>query len=64
MQFDIAGFLPAVFADVLGEVALRVHEANCDERQAEVGGFLKVITGEDAQAAGIDRQGFVQAVFH
>ena len=39
----VAFFLPAVVAHALAEVALRIHEADADERQAEVGGFLAVI---------------------
>ena len=42
------------------EVALRIHEADADERHAEVAGFLAVIAGEHAEAAGVDRQRLVQ----
>ena len=38
------------------EVALRIHEADADERHAEVAGFLTVVAGEHAEAARIDRQ--------
>ena len=53
-------FLPAVGRHTLAEVALRIHEADADDRHAEVAGFLAVITGEDAEAARVDRQRLVQ----
>ena len=43
------------------EVALRIHEADADERHAEIAGLLAVIAGEDAEAAGVDRQRLVRA---
>ncbi len=60
----VDGFLPAVFADVLGKVTLQVEEADAHQRQAEVGGFLEVIARQHAQAARINGQGLVQAVLH
>ena len=42
------------------EVALRIHEPDADERQPEVAGFLAMIAGQHAEAAGIDRQRLVQ----
>ena len=56
----VALFLPAVGRDVLVEVALRVHEADADERHAEVAGFLAVIAGQHAEAARVDRQRLMQ----
>ena len=56
----VAFFLPAVVGHALAEVALRIHEADADERQAEVRGFLAVIAGEHAEAARVDRQRLVQ----
>ncbi len=52
--------LPAVVRHALVEVALRIHEAHADERQAEVAGFLAVIAGQHAQTAGVDGQRLVQ----
>src|SRR5206468_11079970 len=46
--------------DALAEVPLRVHEADADERQAEVARFLAVIAGEHAEAARVDRQRLVK----
>ena len=56
----VALLLPAVIGHALAEVALRVHESDADERQAEVRGFFAVIAGEHAQATRIDRQRLVQ----
>ena len=52
--------LPAVVVHALVEVALRVHEADADQRHAEVAGLLAVIAGQHAEAAGVDRQRLVQ----
>ena len=43
------------------EVALAVEEADADEGQPEVAGRLAVVAGQDAEAAGIDGQAFVEA---
>ena len=48
--------LPAVGGQALGEVAGPVEQPDADQRDAEVGGRLEVVTGEDAQAAGVLRQ--------
>ena len=42
------------------EVALRVHEADADERHAEVAGLLAVVAGEHAETARVDRQRLMQ----
>ena len=52
--------LPAVVRYTLVEIALRIHEADADERQAEIARFLAVITREHAETAGIDRQRLMQ----
>ena len=52
--------LPAVGVDLLPEIALRIEEAHADEGQPQIAGLLAVISGQDAQAAGIDGQRFVQ----
>ncbi len=59
-SFSYRFFLPALGRDVLVEVALRVHEADADERHAEVARLLAVVAGEHAQPAGVDRQRLVQ----
>lgn len=53
--------LPAGGIEALPEVALAVKEPDADEGNIEVGRALDVVSGEDAEAAGIDRNGFMQA---
>src|SRR5262249_31315469 len=48
-----------VLLEPLAQVAFAVEEADGDEREAEVGGALQVIAGEDAEAARVDRQRLV-----
>ena len=48
--------LPPFRRHHLVEVALRVHEADADERNAEVARFLAVIAREHAEAACVDRE--------
>ncbi len=45
--------LPTVRRDRLGKVARTVEQADADDRDAEVGGALQVVAGEDSEAAGI-----------
>ena len=52
--------LPAVAVEALREIALVVVQTDADERNPEVGRALDVIAGEDAEAAGVDRQRLVQ----
>ena len=56
-----AFFLISVGVEPLAEVALGVEQPNGHERETEVGGGLQVVAGEDAEAAGILRQGFGEA---
>ena len=53
--------LPVALVEPLPEVAAAVEEADADERDAELGGRLQVVAGEDAEAAGVDRQALVEA---
>ena len=53
--------LPVVGVDRLLEIAFAVEQADADEAEAEVAGGFGVVAGEDAQAAGGDRQRFVEA---
>ena len=48
--------LPPGRVEALREVAAAVEQADADERDAELGGGLQVVAGEDAEAAGVDRQ--------
>ena len=60
VQLLVDLLLPAVGREALVKIALRIHEADADERHAKVAGFLAVIAGEHAEAAGVDRQRLVQ----
>ena len=60
IQLLVDLLLPAVGRQALMEVALRIHEADADERHAEVARFLAVIARQHAEAAGIDRQRLMQ----
>ncbi len=53
--------LPPLVVQVLPEVALAIEQADADERNAEVGGALDVVSSQHAQAAGVNGQGLVQA---
>ena len=54
--------LPAVGEEVLVQVPVRVHEPDRDERDVEVGALLEVVAREKSEAAGVERQGVVEAV--
>ena len=56
--------LVAVGVDRLLEVAGAIEQPDADQRQAEVAGALQMVAGEDAEAAGVDRQRLVHAVLH
>ena len=56
--------LPAVEVEALLEVAFLVEQPDRHERQAEVACGLEVVAGEDAEAARIDGDAFVDAVLH
>jgi hypothetical protein len=57
----IAFELPAIFGELLGEVALPIRQADADQRNAEIRSGLQVVAGQHAQAAGVDRHALVQA---
>ena len=59
------GFLlPAVVVEKLPEISLAVHQADAHQGQAQVGGGLQVVPGQDPEASGKQGQAFVQAEFH
>jgi hypothetical protein len=64
VQPGIVLVLPPVRGQRLPEVAGAVVQANADQRQPEIGGRFEVVAGEDAQAAGIDRQHLGHAELH
>ncbi len=49
--------LPAVPGQGLAEVSVPVEQADADQRGAEVAGGLEVVAGQDAEPAGVLRQG-------
>jgi len=63
VQFDVAGFLPSILADLLREVAVGIEETDCHQGQTEIAGFLEMIAREHAQTASVNHQGLVQTVF-
>ena len=56
VEDGVALLLPAVAVERLLEVAVAVEQAHPHQRDAEVGGRLEVVAGEDAEAAGVLRQ--------
>ncbi len=56
VQDGVGLLLPALAGERLLEVALLVEQADTDDRHAQVGGGLEVVTGEDAEAAGVLRE--------
>ena len=61
VQVGEAFLLPPVGRERLPEVAVAVEEADGHERDAQVGRRLQVVAGEDAQAAGVLRDGLGDA---
>ena len=55
--------LVAMFVDGLGEVTLPVEHADGDKGDRKVARRLAVVAGENAEAAGIDRQALVETEF-
>ena len=55
--------LVAIGVDGLTEVALAIEQPDADERQRHVAGRLHVVAGEDPEAAGVDAERLVDAVF-
>ena len=53
--------LPVVGVNGLLKIALPVKQADADKSQAEIAGGLGMVAGQDAEAAGGNRQRFVQA---
>ncbi len=60
----IGFLLPPLVVEELAEISLPVHKPDAYQRQARVGGGLQVVPGQDAEAAGEQRQALVQAEFH
>ena len=60
IHVDVVLVLPPVAIEPLPEISLVVIQAHADERDPEIGRALEVISGQDAEAAGIDRNGLVE----
>ena len=60
VQLFVRLLLPPVRRDILMNVALGIHEADGDERHAQVAGLLAVIAREHAETPGVNRQRLVQ----
>ena len=59
----IALLLPAVRREHLAEISSGIEQSDSTERNAEVAGCLQVVSGQDAEAAGVVGEGFVDAEF-
>ncbi len=59
VELRVARLLPVVLERLL-EVALPVEQADSDQRDAEVGGRLEVVAGEDPEPARVDRERLAQ----
>ena len=55
--------LPAVAIEALAEISLAIKQAHADERNAEIGGALDVIAGQNSKSSRINRKRFVHAEF-
>ncbi len=55
--------LPAVPGEGLAEVAVPVEQPDADQRDTQVAGRLQMVAGQDAEAAGVLRQGGRDAEF-
>src|SRR5690606_34781665 len=62
-NIDISFELPAVVPDVLAKISVTIKQTDGDERDVQVAGGFKVIACQNAEPAGIIRQGIVHAVF-
>ncbi len=63
IEVDILFFLPPFLVQTLGEIALLVEKPDPDQGDPQVRGAFQMVTRQDAQAPGIDLQGFMQAEF-
>ena len=62
VQFFVGALLPAVRPDNLAQVAVRIHETHGHQGQSQVAAFPDVVSGQEPQPPGIERQRPVQAV--
>lgn len=55
----IGFLLPAVGAEGLLKISLSVEKTDCDERNTQVARRFDMVAGENAESAGVDRNGLV-----
>ena len=63
LELGVVIDLPVVLIDRLLEVAFAIEQADADEAEPEIARGFRMIAGEDAETAGRDGQGFVEAEF-
>ena len=63
VEVRVVVLLVAVGVDRLAEVALAIQEPDADRGQGHVAGRFHVVAGQDAEAAGVDAERLVEAVF-
>lgn len=63
VEHRVVLLLPALAGEGLAEVAVPVEQADADQGDAQVAGGLEVVTGQDAEPAGVLRQGGGDAEF-
>ena len=61
IDIDVFFFLPPFLVQALCEIALLVEKPDTDQGNPQVRGAFQMVTRQDAQAPGIDLQGFMQA---
>ncbi len=59
VDFHIARFLPTVFRNFLGKVAICVKKTYGRQGKAQITGFLEVVAGKHPQTTGIDHEGLM-----
>ena len=58
---DVLFLLPARAVKALPKISLAIEQADSDQGNAEVGSTFDMVAGKNTQAAGIFRDGIVQA---
>src|SRR5258705_454089 len=63
LQQLIDVFLPTFGLDPLMEISLGIYESRTNQRNSQIAGFLAMIARKDAETAGVNRKGSMQAEF-
>ena len=61
IQFGIRLLLPAILREILLKISVAIKQAHCHEGHTKLAGTFEMIARKHAQAAGINRQRFVDA---